>query len=526
MPDLLLTFDIGTTALKVGLFDVSGRVLAISTQEYELIAPRSGWAELPVERYWEACVAGTRECLQGHDGQQVRAIGFSSQGQTFVPLDEKFRPLRNAIVWLDVRAADQAERIKAHFGGREREAAIGVIPIASGPKMLWLRENEPEVFERTAYYMMPPDYITWRLTGQRVGDPCDLGSTAMMDRHTRRWWPPMLDFIGVREEQLPRIGVAGEPVGRLLPEAARELDLSPEAVCVVGANDQTAGMIGTGNVRPGVISATIGTALAIMATTDGYMEDPTGCVMTGYHAVPGKGMVLSFTQTGAMALTWWRDGIEGSAGASAASERRPVGRRYEELIEEAMQAPPGCDGLLMLPHLTGTACPDFNANARGAFVGLSLSHKRAHMIRAILEAVAYCLREHVERIREFTSSRSAGVPPARTGEDACPTPGAFIRALGGGAKSDAWLQMMADVTAMPIERSACEHAASLGAAAMAAVGAGYFDSIEHAADAYFKAERRFEPEAELFGVYDETYRRFEALYQILYTCHPERSEAE
>ena len=512
MPDLLLTFDIGTTALKVGLFDVSGRALAISTQEYELITPRAGWAELPVERYWDACVAGTRECLQEQNGADVRAVGFSSQGQTFVPLDADFRPLRNAIVWLDTRAAEQAERIKAHFGGRERAAGINVIPITSGPKMLWLRENEPEVFGRAAYYLMPPDYVTWRLTGQRVGDPCDLGSTAMMDVHNRRWWPEMLEFIGVREEQLPRIGVSGEVVGPLLPEVARELGISADAVAVVGTNDQTAGMLGAGNVRPGIITATIGTALAVMATTelvDGRSE-------TGYHAIEGKGIVLSFAQTGAMALTWFRDSVLNDGG-------RVATRPYNDMIAEAMQAPPGCDGLLMLPHLTGTAHPDFNPNARGAFVGLSLSHKRPHMVRAILEAVAYCLREHVERVEPFAwrrASRPAGTGeacPERSRRDACPTQeGAFIRALGGGAKSDFWLQMMADVTQLPVERPTCQHAASLGAAVMAAHGAGFFDSMEDAADAYYEAERRFEPDPSLAGVYSDAYGRFQRLYQTLY----------
>ncbi len=462
------------------------------TQEYELVAPCPGWAELPVQRYWEACVAGTRECLCGLDGRHVRAIGFSSQGQTFVPLDENFQPLHNAIVWLDTRAAGQATRIKAHFAGRETEAGINVIPIASGPKILWLRENEPDVFRRTAYYMMPPDYVTWRLTGRRVGDPSDLGSTAMMDIHNRRWWPEMLEFIGVREEQLPQIGCSGEVVGALLPEAARELGISSNAVAVVGTNDQTAGMLGAGNVRPGVLTATIGTALAVMATT----EPPGGRSETGYHAIPGKGIVLSFTQTGAMALTWFRNALVTD------------GSDYEALINEACNVPPGCDGLLMLPHLTGTAHPDFNPNARGAFVGLSLSHKRPHMVRAILEAVAYCLREHIERIKSLGAQ------------------GDFVRVLGGGAKSDLWLQMMADVTQLPMERPACEHAASLGAAVMAAYGAGFFDSMEQAADAYYKPERIFEPDPSLAGVYSDAYSRFEKLYQALYGCHSECSEAE
>ncbi len=487
--DLLLSLDLGTTSTKVALFDVEGHLLADSSHEYQLLTPQPGFCELPIETYWEACVAGICQCLRQHDGRQVQGIGLSSQGQTFVPLDAQGQPLYNAIAWLDTRAGDQTRRIAERFSPREHYEKTGYTSfneVASGPKILWLREHEPDVFERAAHYLMLPDYVIWRLTGEMIGDPQDSGSTGMTHRRAGTWWPEMLEFIGLRQEQLPPIGHCGEPAGTILADVARELGLSDDVVVVVGANDQTAGMIGAGNVRPGTVTATIGTALAVMATTDTFIDDPSPGVGTGIHAVPGLFTILSYTKTAAMALTWFRDAVC-TDGAS-----------YDALLREAEKAPPGCEGLLMLPHLTGTATPDFNADARGAFVGLSMAHKRPHMIRAILEAVAYSLREHLERLAGL------GTTPES------------VRALGGGARSDFWLQMMADVTTVPMERPVCQEAASLGAAMLAAVGIGLYASIPEAADAVYRADCVFAPQSDHREVYDAAYAKFGDIYRRLY----------
>ncbi len=384
-----------------------------------------------------------------------------------MPLDAEGRALHNAIVWLDTRATDQCRQIAARFDRKDNFLKTGVPDfneIASGPKMLWLRQQKPEVFENTAHYLMLPDYIIWRLTGEMVGDPQDLGSTGMLDQQRGQWWPEMLEFVGVREEQLPAIGYCGQPVGTLLAEAARMLSISEEAVVVVGANDQTAAMLGAGNVHTGIITANIGTALAVMVTAKHDVRDFRYGMNVGRHAVPGLFALLSFTQTAAMALTWFRDALVTD------------GSDYHQLQEEAASVPAGCEGLLMLPHLTGTASPDFNPHARGAFVGLSLSHGRAHMTRAILEAVAYCLREHVERLAQLGAKAEC------------------LRAIGGGSRSDLWLQIMA------------------------AVGIGYYDSIPAAADEFYQAERTFVPDARKSEVYNDMYQRFRQTYEILYAA--------
>ena len=486
--DLLLSLDLGTTSTKVALFEPDGRLLASSSHEYQLLTPRPGFCELPVDTYWEACVAGIRRCLREHDGQQVRGIGLSSQGQTFVPLDAQGQPLYNAVAWLDTRAGQQTRRIAEHFSQGEHYRKTGYTSfneVASAPKILWLRENEPDIFRRTAHYLMLPDYIIWRLTGEMIGDPQDSGSTGMTGRFAGGWWPEMLEFIGVREDQLPPIGRCGQPADTVLPDVAEMLGLGTDVTVVVGANDQTAGMIGAGNVRPGTVTATIGTALAVMATTDAFIDDPSPGVGTGVHAIPGLFTILSYTKTAAIALTWFRDAVCEDTD-------------YDGLLREAEGAEPGCGGLLVLPHLSGTATPDFNAEARGAFVGLSMGHKRAHMVRAILEAIAFCLREHLERLAPL------GIRPQG------------VRALGGGARSDFWLQLMADVAGLPMERPVCQEAASLGAALLAAVGIGLYESIPQAADAVYQVDRVFVPEATHREVYDQAYANFGKLYQRLY----------
>ncbi|MFQ5810671.1 MAG: FGGY-family carbohydrate kinase, partial [Armatimonadota bacterium] len=354
------------------------------------------------------------------------------------------------------------------------------------PKIIWLREHEPDVFAGAAHYLMLPDYVIWRLTGEMIGDPQDLASTGMLDREQGRWWPEMLEFVGVREEQLPAVGYCGQPVGEVLPDMARLLGVSEDAVVVVGANDQTAALLGAGNVRPGITTANIGTALAVMASTEQGVYDSTRGVNVSPHAVPGLYALLSFTQTAAMALTWFRDALVTDDAD------------YGELHEEAAAVQPGCDGLVMLPHLTGTASPDFNPDARGAFVGLSISHGRPHMVRAILESVAYCLREHIERLGQLGAGSEC------------------VRVIGGGSRSDTWLQIMADVTGLPIERPACREAASLGAAIMAAVGAGRCDSLVAAADEFYATERTFAPDSTHSETYERMYQRFGRTYEVLY----------
>ena len=481
---MYLTFDAGTTALKTALIGADGGVLAVHSVEYTPSSPRPGWLEMEPDAYWRAMVTGAREVLAGRDATGLAAIGFSSQGQTFVPLDAAGRPLHPFIVWLDGRAREIAARWEAEWLSRDRYRRICGYPWVPGEltlfKIAWLREHRPEAHAASIFLCLP-DYLIWRLTGEFATDAAIAQQSGMYDVRAGEWSPELLDAAGISAEQLPLVHPPGTVIGETL-SAAQELGIPPGIPACVGCNDQLAGALGAGNVRPGPVTETTGTSLAVIATTDQPVEDER--MYVGPHAAPGMWQVMPFAPVSAIVLTWFRDLGGGSD--------------YEQLVAGAAEVTPGSDGLTLLPHFSGTASPGFNPDARGAMVGLTLGHGRAHIARAIMESCACLLREMTDIIRE------RGIAVER------------VRSLGGAARSDLWLQMKADMLGLPVERPACPDAASLGAAMLAATGTGRFSSVGDAADAWYRAERTFEPDAQKAGVYGEVFARYVGLCGRLY----------
>ncbi len=490
-----LTFDIGTTALKTALISDEGLVLAVHTEEYAHRTPRPGWAEMPAEVYWEAAVAGTRAVLSGSPlscqerglgAEAVAAIGFASQGQSFVALDASGRPLRDAIVWVDNRALEIAQRWERQWLSREEYRRISGYPfIPEGLtvfKLAWLAEHEPQA-HRAAKFLCLPDYLIWRLTGEAATDYNIAQMSGLYDLRAQGWEPRLLEAAGIGEEQLPRVHAPGTVVGELRAEVAEGLGLRTGTAVCVGCNDQLAGAIGAGNVAPGLVTETTGTALAVVVTTEELLEDRRFFV--GKHAVPGLSYAMPFAPTSAIVLTWLRD-LSGSGG------------EYSEFLRGVEDIPPGCEGLTVLPHFCGTATPTFNPQARGAIAGIGLGHTRAHLARAVMEACACLLQECLEPLQE------RGVPVSS------------VRSLGGAARNDLWLQIKADLLGLRVERPACPDAANLGAAMLAATGVRQFATVAEAAQAWYRPERRFDPQAERFPVYREVYGRYREWYERLY----------
>ncbi len=487
--EALMGIDLGTTAVKVGLFDAAtGATSAITRTEYKPLSPAPGWLELEAETYWEATAAATREALAEAGHAEVIGIGLSSQGQTFVPLDEGYRPLRPALVWLDTRAQQQAEYLQSVFPQDDSPLSSGLPSpnaIASAPKMLWMRQNEPEVWERTRYLMMLPDYLGLRLTGERRLDVNNAASTALVHPTTGDWWPEALAAVGVPREWLSPIGHPGELIGRVLAQAAGELGV-PEGIPVaLGSNDQLNGAVGVGNIRPGIASGTVGTAMAIVSTVDRPASVRPKGLGIGPHPAPGLFYLLSFAKTSGMVLTWLRDLMASAAG-------------YEELLAEAAEVAPGSDGLICLPHFSGTATPTFRSDVRGGFVGLTLGHGRAHLVRAIAEAVCFTARD------ALSLNAQAGQAPME------------LRMLGGATRSDFWMQMMADVVRLPLQVPVCGEAPVLGAAIFAGVAAGRFASIEEGSEAFYRPDRVFLPREDLASRYDEAYTAYLDAMERLY----------
>lgn len=477
-----LSFDIGTTALKTALVGADGSVGALAEVEYTPSTPQPGYVEMAPEVYWDAAVEGARRVLAETGTSAVAAIGFSSQGESFVAVDEHGEPLGPAIVWLDARALELTKRWEREWLSAEHYRAITGYPwVLEGLtlfKLAWLREHAPAM-HRAARFLFLPDLLIRRLTGEVATDFNIAQMSGLYDLRTGAWSEELLEAAGVSADQLPRVGAPGDPVGPVLHEAAEALGIAPGATVCLGCNDQLAGAIGAGNVRPGIISETTGTALAVVATTAELLDDARFYV--GRHAVPGLSYAMPYAAVSAAVLTWFRDLCAGAD--------------YDALLAAAAQVAPGSDGLTVLPHFAGTGD---HPEARGALVGLTLGHGRGHIARAIMEACACLLRELVAPIADHGTRFRA------------------IRSLGRSARSDLWLQMKADALGAPVERPACPEAASLGAAMLAAAGIGHFASLAEASEEWYRPAASFEPDPSAADTWDEIYGRYEGTLGRLY----------
>lgn len=493
---LLMGIDLGTTALKTVIFDEQGRQVAEASVEYSLHTPQPDFVEANPEIYWLSLKKALNAMREQCNLLQVSAIGFSAQGETMFFLDAEGRPLRNAIVWMDNRAKAQAKALEDRFGNDACYQTTGQLsfePCWPASKVLWVRENEPGIFARTHRIVLIEDYMILRMTGECVSEGSLLTSTAYWNLGNRAYWPEMLDFLGIDAAMLPGICESGEPVGTMLPHVAEELGLSPGVLVATGALDQAAGAIGVGNVREGLFSENIGAAMAICAVTRNLKFDSNRQMPAHYFPLPNTYMMHSFT-SGGMNLRWFRDVFCQIEAETAALTR---GSSYDYLSMEAATASPGCDGLLMLPHLAGSMAPDMNANAKGVFYGFTLHHRKAHFVRAIMESLGYVLMRNLEALEDMD---------IRVDE---------IRSLGGGARSDVWNQIKSDITGRRLITVKCKEAASLGAAILAGKAMGLYASVEEACKGMVFVDRVYEPNAAHRDAYDQGYFRYKQLFRDL-----------
>jgi xylulokinase len=496
--DTLLAYDLGTTALKCALHDLHGNVIAKASVEYELITPDADSVEMEVETYWKAFKSALALVMQasGVNPSDIRALGVSAQGETLILTDKNGKPLRPAIVWLDNRAQQEAVALAEKFGNQhayEITGQVKLVPTWPASKILWIKNHEPRIFEKTGKFLLLEDYFLHRLTGEFVCEGSLVTSTCYWNFRTYTWWPEMLAELGISTDQLPECRESGEVVGKLCSEVAVELGLSPETLVCTGALDQACGAIGVGNIQPGIFSENTGAALAICASVKQPTLDPQAQMPCHYHGLPGLYMLHTFTG-GGIVLRWFRDEfaqMELSVGKASGLDA------YDLLGAEAAGVPPGCEGLVMLPHLQGAMAPEANPAAKGVFYGFTLRHGRAHFARAIMEAVCFIVRRNIEVIEGI------GVPVTE------------IRSLGGGARSPLWKQIEADVTGRPVLTTNNEEAATLGAAILAGKAVGIYSSVAEAVGQMVQIKARFEPAAENKSSYDEAFRTYVDLYTAL-----------
>lgn len=484
-----LGIDIGTSGSRAILIDENGTIIASETIEHEAFAsPEIGWAEQSPEDWWRASAAAIRAVLAhpAADAEEIAAIGFSGQMHGSVFLGERDEVLRPALLWCDQRTEKQCVEITEKIGA-EKLIKLVSNPAITGftlPKILWLRENKPEIFARVRTILLPKDYIRLRLSGDKASDVADSSGTLLFDVRNRKWSDEMMTAFELNPNVFPKVYESIEITGVVSEKGAAETGLKAGTPLVAGAGDNAAGAIGMGIVEPGKASATIGTSGVVFAVTDEPQIDPLGRIHTLCHAIPGRWHNTGVTLAAGLSFKWFRETVA-------------TNESYDELTVEAAKINVGADGAIWLPYLMGERAPHLDPHARAAFVGLTASHTKAHLTRAVLEGVAFSLRDSLEVFKAAGTEIES------------------IRLGGGGAKSELWRRIQADVYGKPVELLEAEEGAAFGAAILAGVGVGAWSSVDEACQKTIRTVQKIEPDPVSSEKLDRNYEAYKLLYSAL-----------
>ena len=484
-----LGIDVGTSGSRAVLINEHGQTLASETVEHIPVAsPQLGWAEQDPNDWWRASAAAVRSILGNEKirTDEIGAVGFSGQMHGSVFLNEDDNVLRPALLWCDQRTEKQCSEITEKIGS-ERLIELVCNPAVTGftlPKILWLRENEPEIWRRVRTILLPKDYVRFRLSGDKASDVADSSGTLLFNVKKRAWSGEMLAAFDLKIDLFPSVYESIEITGTVSAQGASETGLVAGTPIIAGAGDNAAGAIGMGTVSPGTASVTIGTSGVVFVVTDKPTLDLKGRTHTLCHAIPDRWHMTGVTQGAGLSLKWFRENFG-------------CGKSYDELVNEAAKAPAGSDGALWLPYLMGERTPHLDSNARAAFVGLTASHTQAHAVRAILEGVAFSLLDSLEIFRELQ------------------LPIEKIRLGGGGAKSQLWRQIQADIYGQPVELLEAEEGAAFGAAILAGTGIGAWPTVDEACQKAIRVRNITEPDARSIDLLNRQYKIYRALYPAL-----------
>ena len=481
----VLGIDVSTTATKAVLIDEAGAVRGVGTAEYGYDVPRPLWSEQDPALWWDGTIAAIRSVLAstGVGTDDVAAVGLTGQMHGLTLLDAADRVLRPAILWNDQRTAAECDAIRAAVGAERLIEITGNDALTgfTAPKLVWVRDHEPEIWAQVAHVLLPKDLVRLRLTGDHAVDVADGAGTLLFDLARRTWSPEVLDALSIDPAWLPKVFEGPAVTGTVTAEAAAATGLRAGTPVVAGGGDQAANAVGLGAVEEGIPALSLGTSGVVFAPTNRPIVEPGGRLHAFCHAVPDRWHLMSVMLSAAGSLRWFRDALA-------------PGEAFTSLSEEAASVPAGSDGLLFLPYLTGERSPHPDPLARGAFVGLTVGHERRHLTRAVLEGVAFGLRDGLDLMV------AAGMPaPTR------------IRASGGGTASPVWRQILADVLEAEIATVASTEGAAYGAGVLAAVGAGWFSRVDEATSAWVAAELVAAPGPDAAG-----YRERHAMYRGLY----------
>ena len=485
---LVLGIDTSTTATKAILVDESGVVKGVASATYGYETPQPLWAEQSPASWWEGTAASVREVMAatGTSADEVEAVGLTGQMHGSVLLDEEGAVVRPALLWNDQRTGPQCDEIRRRVGKQRLIEITGNDALTgfTAPKLLWVQEHEPENWARVRHVLLPKDYVRFRLTGDYAIDVADGSGTILFDLRSRTWSPEVTGALGIAPDLLPPTHEGPDVTGRVSAQGATTTGLLAGTPVVAGGGDQSANAVGVGAIAPGVVALSLGTSGVVFATTDGPAVEPEGRVHSFCHAVPGRWHMMGVMLSAAGSLRWLRDAVAPNS-------------TFEDLVAGAAEVPPGSDGLLFLPYLTGERTPHPDPLARAAFVGLTVRHDLRHMTRAVMEGVAFGLRDGLDLMV------AAGMPAPHQ-----------IRASGGGIRSSLWRQILADVLDADIAIVGTEEGAAYGAALLAAVGTGWSATVDEAVERWVEVEPVATPSSD-GEPYAAAHARFAELYPAL-----------
>jgi len=487
----LLGIDLGTSSVKVILVNEIGKIIAKSSERYAIYSPHPGWAEQSPEEWWKATIKAINKVLNQArvNSWQIQGVGISGQTHGTVVVDKNLLPLRNAIIWMDRRSVPQVKKLKEKFG--ERLTHTAGLPVSCGfmaPSLLWIQENEPLLWNRIYKVLLPKDYIRLKLTGQVASDVTDAGGTLFLDTTKRNWSRRIIDEAGIPYDLFPPLYESSQITGRITKKAAKETLLKEETPIFAGGADQIMMAVGSGVVKMGEIASSIGTGALLIAYTDYPIIKPDKILHTVPYALPQKWTLMGAILSGGSSLNWFLNQIISGG----------IPKNFPEfLFEEISSTSAASKGLLFLPYLEGERTPYLDPQARGAFVGLNLSHSQKDLIRAVMEGVVFALRDSLEEFKKL------GIKPS------------YAIASGGGAKSKLWRQIQADIFNLPVFTTNTEEASAYGASLIAAVGTGVFSTVEEACKKWIKKGNEIIPDPEDVEIYEKAYQVYHGLYPKL-----------
>jgi len=494
----ILGIDVGTSATKTVLFDESGNAIASASKEYPLYQPQNGWAEQDPEDWWDAVKTTICEVMKksGVHAADMRGIGLSGQMHGLVMLDAQGNVLRRCIIWCDQRTAAECSEINEK-AGRDKLIEIMANPALTGftaSKILWVKNHEPEIYEKCAHILLPKDYIRFKLTGEFATEVSDASGMQLLDVSNRCWSDYMLGKLSIDKSMLGKVYESVDVTGKVSQSVAQSLGLSAQTIVVGGAGDNAAAAVGTGVVEDGRAFTTLGTSGVVYAHTSKLSIDPQGRVHTFCCAVPGCWHVMGVTQAAGMSLKWFRDNFFSAEMQTAQGMQVDP---YYIMDKQAEQVPLGSNRLIYLPYLMGERTPHLDPDCRGVFFGLSAMHTKYSMLRAVMEGVAFSQRDSVEILKGMNINLNE------------------MLACGGGGTSSLWRQILADVYACPVKTVLLKEGPAFGAAILAGVGSGLYASVQEACKAVIKTNPPQKPITENSIRYNEIYQVYKGLYPAL-----------